>query len=319
MSVDERDPLLATLAKQEGQVTIYATANNLSMVGDAFQKKYGIKVNFYNISTDPLVLRVQQEVDANRTGSDVVDANESALIQGLGNLFYSGLTYDQADQLIPNALGKGLVADRVNLYAVTWNKDQVSDADVPATFGDLADAKYKGKLFTAESDGGWYAGLIQYYVAKGKSRADAQALVDSVLKNAAVTSDHGTLVSLVAAGQYNFALDAQSSTVLRSMDKGAPLQYQTADKRVVEPVVLLPAAMGVLATAPHPAAALLFLDYTLSVEGQTILSDNGNPASRQGIDPIIKALPAGSTTTVDVSDYLNDPSYDSGYKAATSN
>jgi len=315
MSVSERDPLLAKIAKEEGQLTLYTVANNFTVLGDAFEKKYGVKVNVYNISTDPLVLRVRQEEEANRLGADVVDLTQPPFLSddGIASYLYPGLKYDQSQDLIPNAVGKGYVADRVNVFAVTWNKNLVPDNEVPQNVSDLVDPKYKGKLFVANSDSDWYAALVQYYEGQGKSRADAGAIVDGLIKNSAIAQDHGTLISLLAAGQYEFSLDALLSTSSRNIAKGAPIAYTTADDRVISPLVLVPCSMGVFTKAQHPAAALLFLDYTLSAEGQQILVDNGNLGSSTVGRKSITKYPS---TVADMTDFAGDPSYDADYKAA---
>ncbi len=49
--------------------------------------------------------------------------------------------------------------------------------------------------------------------------------------------------------------------------KGAPLDWaDTAD-----PVVASPSVVGISAHAPHPSAARLFVDFSLSREGQALL------------------------------------------------
>jgi iron(III) transport system substrate-binding protein len=57
--------------------------------------------------------------------------------------------------------------------------------------------------------------------------------------------------------------------------KGGPIDFVP-----VQPVVARPQGIGVAKNAPHPAAALLFLDYVLSPEGQKLYESMGRvPAS----------------------------------------
>jgi iron(III) transport system substrate-binding protein len=49
----------------------------------------------------------------------------------------------------------------------------------------------------------------------------------------------------------------------------------------VEPVIARPQGVGISRTAPHPNAALLFADFMLSPEAQTMLGKSGRgPVSR---------------------------------------
>jgi iron(III) transport system substrate-binding protein len=67
---------------------------------------------------------------------------------------------------------------------------------------------------------------------------------------------------------YNANVEAQRR-------RGAPIEFVA-----VQPAVARPQGIGVARNAPHPAAAVLFVDYVLSPEGQRLFESMGRvPAS----------------------------------------
>jgi len=66
------------------------------------------------------------------------------------------------------------------------------------------------------------------------------------------------------------ALTAYVDEVDTLKKAGAPIESAFA-----APTIAMPTALGVFRRAPHPHAAVLFADFLLSEEGQTILAANG--------------------------------------------
>src|SRR5207342_836983 len=87
---------------------------------------------------------------------------------------------------------------------------------------------------------------------------------------------HALLAQLIAAGELPIGLTVYSGNADSIKSKGGPIDWTA-----VEPLVGRPQALGVAKSAPHPHAALLFVDFALSPEGQKLLADMGRvPASR---------------------------------------
>jgi iron(III) transport system substrate-binding protein len=87
---------------------------------------------------------------------------------------------------------------------------------------------------------------------------------------------HALLAQLVAAGELPIGLTVYSGNADSIKSKGGPIDWTA-----VEPLVGRPQALAVARSAPHPHAALLFVDFVLSPEGQKLLNELGRvPASR---------------------------------------
>ena len=64
-------------AKKEGEVSIYTSAHtdDMKALGDAFEKKYGVKVNVWRSSSEKVLQRGVTEMRANRFDADVFETN----------------------------------------------------------------------------------------------------------------------------------------------------------------------------------------------------------------------------------------------------
>jgi iron(III) transport system substrate-binding protein len=81
---------------------------------------------------------------------------------------------------------------------------------------------------------------------------------------------HVLLAQLIASGEIPVGLTAYSANIESLKRRGAPVAWLP-----VEPVVARPQGLAVARNAPHPHAALLFVDYVLSREGQELLLSLG--------------------------------------------
>jgi len=75
------------------------------------------------------------------------------------------------------------------------------------------------------------------------------------------------LTELVAAGEYDLAVETNLNTVLTMSQQGAPVWFAPLKR-----LYLRPSFLFMTRTAPHPHAAALLIDYLLSEEGQKILA-----------------------------------------------
>jgi len=90
-----------------------------------------------------------------------------------------------------------------------------------------------------------------------------------------VRKGHVLLAQLVATGEVQVGLTMYNANIESLKKKGAPI-----DLAPVQPVVARAQGIGVARAAPHPAAALLFVDFVLSPEGQKLYESMGRvPAS----------------------------------------
>ena len=140
----------------------------------------------------------------------------------------------------------------------------------------------KGKLGIEADDSDWFGAVV---TALGEERG-LKPFRDIVATNGiSVRKGHTLLANLVVSGEVPLALSAYFYKVAQLKDRGAPI-----DALAIAPEVARFEGAGVARHAPHPYAAILFMEFMLT-EAQNILAKrNFLPA-----DVRIKPMPAGLT------------------------
>jgi iron(III) transport system substrate-binding protein len=85
-----------------------------------------------------------------------------------------------------------------------------------------------------------------------------------------VRKGHILLAELIAAGEIPVGLTVYNSNAESLKRRGAPIDWAP-----VQPVVARAQGIAIGRNAPHPAAALAFVEFVLSPEGQELLNAMG--------------------------------------------
>ncbi len=271
----DRESRLVERAKQEGTVVLYTSLapTESKPLAEAFEKKHGVKVELWRALSDKVVQRVITEARANRHAVDVVETNgpemEALAQEKLLTEVHSPYLADlPADGIQPHRLW---YPDRLNFFVVGYNTEKVKRSELPATYEGFLDPKWKGRIGIEATDSEWMAAIVKRWgEAKG---------MDFFRKLAAMKPDmrkgHVLLAQLVATGEVPVGLTMYNANIESLKKKGAPIDFVP-----VQPVIARPQGIGVAKDAPHPAAALLFVDFVLSPEGQKLYESMGRvPAS----------------------------------------
>ncbi len=265
------DAALIAAAKKEGTVTWYTTLI-LNQLGrplvNAFQKKYGIKVNIIRMNTSDMILRVANEHKAGKMQADVLDGTST--IEPLKNQGIMASYMPASAARLPAQYkdkDKNWVA--VNMYVHTpgYNTELVSKDKVPRKWADLLDPFWKGKLvwssLESSSSRPGFIGLVLTEMGEKKGMEFLTKLKAQNIAN--VKFSARKVLDRVAAGEYALALQTFNHHSVISAKKGAPTKWLAMDLSMV---VL--SVAGVTKNAPHPNAARLLLDFMASDEGQKL-------------------------------------------------
>jgi iron(III) transport system substrate-binding protein len=90
------------------------------------------------------------------------------------------------------------------------------------------------------------------------------------------------LANLVVTGEVPMSPTIFDSNIFVAKRKGATVEW-----RPVDPVVANVGYSGLVAKAPHPHAALLFLDYIHSKEGQQFIVKGGLSSPRDDVESLV--------------------------------
>ena len=278
---------LIAAANKEGRL-VYYTANFAEVeqqVIKTFNKRFpDIKVEMVRAPGGQLITRVKTEAAAGKLAADVIDHSDRALMAGLLDLFQDYAPPNAADYR-PDAMISPKLWPRATLaWSIAYNTALVKNP--PKSWMDLTKPEYGnrqiGQVFAASGGTTWTRIMFERQVL-GEDYWKKQAATNPVLyPSGAPTSD-----SLVR-GEISIA-PLLYNIVYTKLKDGAPIKIFFPP----EGTPVNPYASGVPKTAAHPNAAKLFLNWNLSVEGQTyMIRELGNltslknpPVYPEGFDP----------------------------------
>ena len=266
----DRDQRLLENARKEGSVVLYTSLapTESGPLGQAFEKKTGVKVEIFRTISEKVVQRALTETRAKRHAFDVVETNgpemEIMAREKVFADFHSPHLADiPADAIPPH---RQWIPDRVNFFVVAFNTSKVKRDEIPKNYAGFADPKWKGRIGIEATDAEWMATLIKKW---GEPQGMAYFRKLAEMKPD-VRKGHILLAELIAAGEIPVGLTVYNSNAESLKRRGAPIDWVA-----VAPVVGRPQGIGVARNAPHPHAALLFVDFVLSPEGQELLNSMG--------------------------------------------
>ena len=262
----ERQKRLAEGAKKEGVVSIYTSMpqDDMGALTSAFEAKYGVKAKVWRSGSEKILQRGLLEAKANRFEVDVFETNSPEMEVLSREKVLIAANSPFLNELIPQAIPshKEWIATRLNIFTCAYNTKLVRKEELPKTYADLLDPKWKGKLSVEADDSDWLAETV---MKMGEEKGIA-LFKEIARKNAiSVRKGHTLLANMVASGEVPMALTLYNYKIEQMKNAGAPVDWFSLD-----PTIARPNANGVARSAPHPHAALLFQDFELT-EGQQIL------------------------------------------------
>ena len=278
----DRMQRIAVEAKKEGSLTLYTStaATDLPTLIPPFEKKYGVKVNVWRASTTSVLQRAvteaaakRYEVDAIFISSPEMEAlNREQLLQPVASPSYK--------YLVAGAVPKhrAWAATFITVFVQAYNTNAVKKQDLPKSFSDLLDPKWKGKLGIESEDQDWFATVV---TSMGEEKGLALFREIARRNGVSVRTGHTLLNNMVVAGEVPLALTVYNYMPESAKQKGAPIDWFT-----LEPVVARSNAIGVARRAPRPNAALLFHEYMLSEAQDLLVAMNYVPTNSAAASPL---------------------------------
>ncbi len=277
-----QDQSLIDAARKEGAVTWYTTQiiNQFARpAAEAFQKKYGVKVDYVRADSTEVALRIMNEAKAGRTIADVFDG--TTVTPGLKK---AGLVMqwipESAKRFGPQYIDKDGYWVSTNIYVLTpaFNTELVKPGTEPRTWNDLLDPKWKGKMAwnanPSSSAGPGFVGLVLSELGEQKGMEYLRALSKQNVANLKVAARQ--VLDQVIAGEYQIALEIFNNHAVISAAQGAPSRWIP-----MNPALAVLGVLSITKEPPHPNAAKLLVDFLVSDEGQKLYRD----ADYMPVDP----------------------------------
>jgi iron(III) transport system substrate-binding protein len=190
-------------ARKEGTLTLYTTIaeKDLPTLLKPFESKYGIKVTIWRAGTSNVLQRAVQETAAKKYDVDVIH---------IGSPEMEALAREQI--LLPitspvqNDLQAGSVpahhqwaATLLSVWVQAYNTKLIKKDQLPKTYKDLLDPKWKGKLGIEGKDEDWFASVVDIM---GGGETGLKFFRDLMATNGlSVRQGHTLLNNLVISGR----------------------------------------------------------------------------------------------------------------------
>lgn len=238
----------------------------------AFKKRYGLpasfKVNYTLSNTVGLATRVDQELQANKVTIDVTALASLPWVYGHVNhgdvQQYDSPEYAAYSKIFGLGLGKkGYFAFNGSyMFIPMWDTEATKFSGT--SWKDVIGAVALGRLSVGDVSKSEAYAATQIGLRKvlGKDYFEAIAKMSPTYL---IRSEQ--IASRLVSGEDLMAFSGMPTRAYQFNQRGGHLKFLMPK----EGIVLLPAAMFILKSAPHPAAAKLWVDFILSEEGQGIL------------------------------------------------
>lgn len=273
----------AEAAKKEGKVIVYGTTipNIMVPIHTAFEKRYGVKVEYWRASATAVAERAIAEWHAGKPGFDVVFAINGTVALLKRENALAKFSAPAAAKFPAQFKDKDgmLTAFRHTPISVLYNTELVKPADLPKGFDDLLDPKWYGKI--SIPDPSRHTSTAQFLWNMQKIKGDkwmdfARGLAK---QKPFLVESFAPLPQALVKGEAHIGITyAQYTTQVKG-----PLSHVVFDKVFTDSTDL---ALG--AKAANPNAGKLYIDFLCTPEMQKVIAESGDFPLAPGIYPNVK-------------------------------
>lgn len=274
--VEQPAPAPSKDVKLTGSLTVYSPhpADPLNAGVKEFQEKTGITVNVVAAGTGELLKRI--EAEAGNPQCDVMWGGGAESLAAYSKYFQAFTPTEDsvipANHKDPNHMWVG---DSPLPMVIMYNKKLVSEADVPKSWGNLLDPKWKGKIAYADpaKSGSSYTILATMVTAYGKDDGKGWDFIKKFVANL----DGKVLAS--SSGVYKGVADGEYSVGL-TLEKNAQ-EYVKAGSNVgfiypSEGTSAVPDGVCLIKGSKNIENAKAFMNFVLSKENQKMMGEKYN-------------------------------------------
>jgi iron(III) transport system substrate-binding protein len=274
-------------ANEEGRVTLYAqsTLGRKADPFEIFHKSYpGVKVSAVTAAGNEITNRIMTERRAGRYIADAVIGGTTTAIVTLkparavaplkpalmlpevldeSRWWQKRLWWADANEPLTTLMFMGYV------QTLAYVNTQLADEKQFKSYNDILDKKWKGKIVATDIRRGGRGGIVARFIYKHPDLGPRYLERLFSEMDLTLSSDPRQMVDWLAQGKFSLALFLATDDVTTAMEKGLPVAPVPADQfKEGAPIAPGGGAVSLADRAPHPNAAVLFINWLLSREGQ---------------------------------------------------
>ena len=266
---DARADLVAieAAARREGSVTWYTaqmSGEAAEDMGRIFTRKYPeISVTVIRTTGQVAYQRVLQELKNSTPQCDVFCSTDISHYPALkARRALAQYTPENAGELAPSFAGLGdegfYIPATASLQIMVYNSKTVKPEDVPKNWTDLIDPKWKARVAIAHPA---FSGYFGQWVLAMRKLYGWEYLEKLAQQNPRIGRSGNDPISMLNAGESLIGTGPVSTSV-QNIEKGNPIGFIYP----TDGTLLCFGPASVMAAAPHPNAARLFLEWLLSAD-----------------------------------------------------
>jgi ABC-type Fe3+ transport system substrate-binding protein len=164
----------------------------------------------------------------------------------------------------------------LNTETIAYNPKQLAAAHMPPpkTWSDFTKPEWRGKFALFSGSYEWYAAMLKAF-GNDKGEALARSLAANGAK---LVNSHQQAENMLVAGEYVGAVNTYGYDIAREQSDGGAINVNP------DPTVVEVHGIGVVARAPHPEAARLFMKWAVGREAQTFVAQTlGRISARKDV------------------------------------
>lgn len=275
-----QDDLVAK-AQNERELNLYGTAlaAQFDKFAEPFRRRYPfIKIQYSRTTGEALTSKILREVSARQLSADVVLINNYTHRIFMKRNIITAYSPPTAGNFPPGFIDKQgyWVGFYLVPYAITYNTKLVPKVAAPASFDDLLQTKWKGRISLEREE---YLVTQAHMQFLGKQKA-VEYFKKLAQQDLLLVNGHSNQAMLLTAGEFPIIVYSDIARTEELKRKGAPIDWVRAEPHIT---VLVSAA--ITREARHPAAARLFMNYLASDEGQKEILNIDKPPALPKFQP----------------------------------
>src|SRR5262249_46470464 len=137
--------------------------SDLKPVFDAFTAKYGVKVRDWRSSSENVVQRVVSEARAGKRDADFIENNSPEMEALRREKLLLPMESPHHADMRPGTVpaNKTWATSTIDVFVQAYNTEAVKRDELPKSFDDLADPRWKGRLGIEAEDSAWFGSLLE--------------------------------------------------------------------------------------------------------------------------------------------------------------
>src|SRR5215475_14411055 len=277
------DPVDDAAARREGSLSWYTSTpvDLAQQLIEAFQKETGIKVQLLRTGGQAVLRRILPEIAAGQPGADIITMSDGGAANGMAKqgqvVAFRPVGFDKVLDVAKDPQGRW-IAQRLQLAGIAVRTDKVAPADVPKTWSDLTNPKYKGQMVMPDPS----FTAIQLVVVAMLSQKFGWDFYKALRANdTMIVQGHQQVFSTMQSGER--LIGAESSDP-RSFAHGHEVPNQTLIAPS-EGAFFVTSPTAIIKGAKSPNAAKLFAQFMIAPEAQKMIAASGIHSVRPDVPP----------------------------------